>query len=101
MPKWHNLILGNSIEIQKAIEITYGPRMAKIAICESNLDQKAYNPKDPHGGSYGLFQVNGANVPQAKAMGLDVIDSISDNFEFAGIILKEQGYKAWGCNKRV
>lgn len=75
--------------------------MARIAVCESNLDQKAYNPKDPNGGSYGIMQVNGAWLPTARKMGLDVIGSSSDNIEFAGVILRAQGIGAWGCSRRT
>lgn len=75
--------------------------MAQIAKCESGFNQKAYNPKDPHGGSYGLFQINGAWLSTAKGMNLDVVHNIADNFEFAGYILKHGGINSWSCNKRV
>ena len=101
IPKYHNRVLGTYYQIRAAILEEYGPHMLAIAICESNLDQKAYNPKDPFGGSHGIFQENGAWIPKARAMGYDIVNRIEDNFAFAKVILKSQGEKAWGCSRKV
>lgn len=75
--------------------------MARIAKCESGFKQSAVNKLDAHGGSYGVFQINGANIPEAKRQGLDVVNKVEDNLKFAGHILNTQGINAWSCNKLV
>ncbi len=74
--------------------------MAKIVKCESGFDVNKHNYKDPHGGSYGLFQINAPWIPAAKKMGLDIMNP-DDNFKFAKFILEKQGLNAWSCNKLV
>jgi Transglycosylase SLT domain len=75
--------------------------MLAIAICESHLNQKAYNPNDPHGGSYGIFQINGAWLNTSKSMGLDIINNVQDNFQFARVVLNHGGVSNWGCHRIV
>jgi len=99
-PKYRILGTSSKADIRKAIVEEYGERMAKIAECESGLNLYKHNLKDPHGGSYGLFQINAPWIPVAKKMGLDIMQP-NDNFKFAKVILKAQGEKAWSCSKLV
>ena len=74
IPRSLKYAANNFIPIAKAAEMTFldelklwiksfaeqfkvdGELMIKLAQCESGLDPEAFNPKDPQGGAYGLFQ---------------------------------------------
>jgi hypothetical protein len=43
--------------------------IAAITVPESSLNPNAYNPNDPHGGSYGLTQINGVHPGAREALG--------------------------------
>jgi hypothetical protein len=43
--------------------------MAAITMPESSGDINAYNPKDPHGGSFGIAQINGVHPGARDTMG--------------------------------
>jgi hypothetical protein len=43
--------------------------MAAITMPESSGDLNAYNPKDPHGGSFGIAQINGVHPGARDTMG--------------------------------
>ncbi len=40
----------------------YCKKAIRVAMCESGARPKAYNPDDPYGGSYGIFQINGVHL---------------------------------------
>ncbi len=82
------------------VTTVYGERMAKIVKCESGYNLNKHNYSDPHGGSYGLFQINKPWAKTAQQMGLDIMKP-DDNFKFAKVILDKQGLNAWSCNKLV
>lgn len=66
--------------------------MVAIARAESGFNTEAVNSADPYGGSFGLFQINGAH-------GLDSRRLLSDaqyNTEAAKRIHDSQGLRAWG-----
>lgn len=44
---------------------------------------------------HGYLQINDKNIPEAKALGLDVFNSLEDNIHMASIIYARQGYWAW------
>jgi hypothetical protein len=100
-PKYRVLSESSSTqEIKEAVIEEFGEKMALIVNCESGFNVRAYNPKDPHGGSYGIFQINGAWTKESEKMGID-IKSVRGNFEIAKVVLKTQGYKAWSCSRNI
>ena len=82
------------------------PLMLEIAIAESGLNPKAYNPEwhyDKNGnkvcqGSWGLFQIACSNYDGNPE---DLFDP-ELNIEIAKQVLASQGIKAWGvCRTKV
>ncbi|MCC7366418.1 MAG: hypothetical protein IT303_18825 [Dehalococcoidia bacterium] len=49
-----------ALEAGWPMEPGWWPEMRLIVMCESGLDTMAHNTSDPHGGSYGLAQLNGS-----------------------------------------
>ena len=73
------------------------PEMAvKIAECESRLDSSAHNKDDPHNGSWGIFQINGAHNYSPEVL-LNPIKNINIAHE---LYLKE-GWEPWACYSMV
>lgn len=44
---------------------------------------------------YGAFQLNSVHIPEAKKLGLDIINSEADNYAFALILYKRHGISPW------
>src|SRR5208337_994930 len=67
------------------------PMAAAVAMAESSGNPNAFNGNDPHGGSFGLFQINGAHGAQAT---YDVNGNVQ-----AAIAISNNGanWKAWGA----
>lgn len=71
--------------------------MTQIAMAESSGNVAAYNPQDPYGGSYGLFQINGVH-------GYDPQRLMSDpeyNLMAARQVYDKQGPQAWSTYGQV
>lgn len=67
------------------------PLAAAIALGESGGDPNAFNPKDPHGGSFGLFQINGVHGDQAT------FDPIANVLAAISISQNGQNFNPWGA----
>lgn len=71
----------------------------RILYAESRCDPDAYNASDPHGGSYGGFQMNGVHEGWLRDAG--VIDTVTDLYSpwrnaLAALLLwQEQGWHPW------
>ena len=65
-----------------------------IAKAESELNPTVPNWGDPHGGSHGLFQINGANILEGDTY-TDLYD-VDVNLAYARRIYETQGITAWG-----
>lgn len=72
---------------------------------ESHCTPSAYNPRDPFGGSFGLMQINGANVGWAIRNGW--ITSKTDLFQprrnlKVGLELwRAYGWRPWGTRSSI
>ena len=71
----------------------------RIMTRESKCFARAWNKKDPAGGSYGLMQINGGNVKWA--IGLGLITKADDlfiprrNLKVALALWKRYGWRPW------
>lgn len=76
------------------------PMLKKIMWRESHCTPTSINKKDPHGGSFGLLQINGSNVGWAKRGGW--INSRDDlliakkNLKVSLELWKLYGWRPWG-----
>ena len=78
------------------------PRMVSIVNCESGFNQfKNGKPLISRTSDVGVMQINQVHWKRAKSLGLDIFNSASDNIRMGKLILKEQGIKAWTCNRLV
>lgn len=76
------------------------PIMAAIAMAESSGNPTNYNGNDPYGGSFGLWQINGANtMAYGGAWNEGELYNPLYNAEAAVGILKSQGLGAWSTWK--
>ena len=102
------IIYGAKLSLTDLIKDQFkrSPIMLEVAIAESMLNPKAYNPEwhyDSKGnkicqGSYGLFQVACVNY---KGDPKDLFDPVI-NIQVAKEVLKSQGIFAWGvCHREV
>lgn len=66
--------------------------MVAVAKAESGGDTGKVNSKDPHGGSFGLFQINGAHKLDSRRL----LSDAAYNTEAAKRIYDTQGLVAWG-----
>ena len=79
--------------------------LARIMERESRCYPGAWNQADPHGGSMGLLQINGANVGWATRNGW--IDSRTDlfhpsaNLKVGLELWKRYGWKPWGTRSSI
>jgi Lysozyme like domain len=80
----------------------YTDVMVAIAQAESGGDPTDINSSDPHGGSFGLWQINGANADggavaagaQPTYQGQSLFDPLT-NAQAAAAIFASQGFGAW------
>lgn len=63
--------------------------------CESGLNPDAANPKDSHGGSFGIAQINALHTEVTRADMLDPIFSI----DWAALQFSEGHQHMWSCFK--
>lgn len=63
-----------------------------IALAESSGNTSAYNPNDPAGGSFGLFQINGANLGNLSPSDLN---DPAINSDKAYSLFSQQGFEPW------
>jgi hypothetical protein len=68
--------------------------MTAIALAESHGRITAWNHKDPYGGSYGLWQINGVHPFSAHRLHHDPFY----NAQAAVYVLKHQGLNAWSTH---
>lgn len=74
----------------------------KVAECESNLNEKAWNKSDPNTGSKGVFQFQDATFAHySKEAGIDTPDVWNpwDNIETAAYMFSKGQQKQWSCYK--
>lgn len=64
---------------------------AAIALAESSGNPAAYNPNDPHGGSFGLWQINGAHGDLAS---FDVWQNVKAAIQISG---NGSNWRPWGA----
>ena len=78
-----------------------GAKALRVAKCESTLNPRAHNPRDPHTGSYGLFQINGVHFLYSNSMfyGHSVSDFYDPAFNIraAHKLWRSSGWGIWGC----
>lgn len=89
--------------LQQVIEVTWPEHLHddahELVGCESNANPMAYNRNDPHGGSRGLFQVNGIHAWRYR--GQDIYDPLVNSM-IAYDIYQQQGRRAWfRCTRRL
>lgn len=74
--------------------------LKRIMWRESHCDASAWNRKDPHGGSHGLLQINGANVGWATRNGwITGRDDLYDprkNLRVGLELWRLYGWRPWG-----
>jgi len=85
-----------------ALAFPNDPIMAKIVKCESNFKHYAKNGKViiSKTNDYGLFQINGIHLKEAKKRGID-ITTPEGNTAFAKILFKQSKYKPWVCRNLI
>lgn len=80
------------------------PEMVNILACESNFRQFTAR------GSVLMSSTSDAGIAQinlptwgerARALGLDIYGSTTDNLKMARVILNEQGLEAWTCYRNM
>ena len=92
------------VSISERVQKDFSKRMVDIVKCESNFRQF-----DSDGTvllsptlDVGLFQINlKAHLKQSQKMGLDIINSMEDNYKFAKWLYDAQGESPWVCSRLV
>lgn len=75
------------------------PQMVKVVGCESAYRQfegtstPLLSPTD----DVGVMQINQVHWAEAKALGLDIFNSVDDNIKMGRIVYEQQGLAAWTC----
>lgn len=78
------------------------PRMIDVIRCESNFRQFHNGvPLVSRTSDVGVMQINQVHWPRARALGLDIFNSIEDNIAMGKIILREQSISAWTCHRLI
>lgn len=77
--------------------------MLPIVECESGYRQfaKPGVPLVSPTKDYGLMQLSYKHIPEATAMGLDIVNSTKDNVAFAKTLYQKQGKTPWVCSSLV
>lgn len=93
----------SQIDVKRAVEAAFPdvPEMARVIACESGYAQfwPDGSPKISPTDDVGVMQINQTHWAQAKALGLDIFNSVDDNIKMGRIIYDEQGISAWTCSK--
>ncbi|MCY4619094.1 MAG: transglycosylase SLT domain-containing protein [Chloroflexi bacterium] len=81
-------------------------RALEIAYLESRWNPRAINKKDPSGGSYGLFQINGwwkyyGDIEIGEALDSTLALRPLYNARYALRIWRKRGWKAWSTARYV
>lgn len=79
------------------------PRLLVICNRESKGYEKAHNKRDPHGGSYGLMQINGSNKTFLKNVGvvrksMNELWKPANNFKAALALFERHQWLPWNVN---
>lgn len=90
--------------ISERVQKDFSKRMVAVVKCESNFRQF-----DSDGTvllsstlDVGLFQINlKAHLKQSQKMGLDIINSMEDNYTYAKHLYDEQGETPWVCSRLI
>lgn len=90
--------------LEERIAKDFSPRFVKVVRCESNLKQ--FNPDGTTLISptldVGLFQINlKAHLRSSQKMGLDIINSLEDNYTYAKHLYDESGEQPWVCAELI
>jgi hypothetical protein len=88
------------VSISDRIAKDFSPRMVKIVNCESGLKQFEADGTVVLSPTLdvGLFQINlKAHLKTSQRMGLDVINSLEDNYTYAKYLYAQSGEKPWVC----
>lgn len=88
-------------EIEEVFGNEMAPAAYQLALCESSLMQfKNGEVVMSDTGDAGLFQINLKTwLDKSRQMGLNILDSWTDNVKMAHYILFTQGWNAWTCRK--
>lgn len=92
-----------SIKDKVAREFRDVPRMLRVIQCESKFRQFDSSGKTLRSktSDIGVGQINQVHWKRAKALGLDIWNSVDDNIKMMRIIYEEQGIDAWTCNDMI
>lgn len=97
-----SIICGYSWPCDEAVRVVYGPtppnRKAPngCPTGESGGNPRAHNQKDPNGGSFGLFGVNGIHAGKVGG-NLQALFDPATNIRVAYQIWQDRGWEAWSC----
>lgn len=77
-------------------------QLERIMYRESRCNPRSINPNDPHGGSYGLLQINGSWLGYLRRAGLireltDLLDART-NLRVGAEIHRLYGWRPWGTH---
>lgn len=95
-------VLTNSQEaIKAAVSAAFAdvPQMTAIVRCESSYRQfeGTSTPLVSRTDDVGVMQINQVHWAEAKALGLDIFNSVDDNIKMGRIVYEQQGLAAWTC----
>lgn len=97
-----SLPIGQKI-IQTALAYGVDPEaMIQLGICESGLNPKAWNKKDPNGGSKSVFQYQSPTFyGAAKEVGIENPDvwNVDQQIELTAYLLSQGRQNLWTCAK--
>lgn len=91
------------VDVKRAVEAAFPdvPAMVDVVRCESHFRQLSGNgtPLISPTDDVGVMQINQVHWAQAKALGLDIFNSIDDNIKMGRIVYEQQGIGAWTCSR--
>lgn len=73
--------------------------ISRIMFFESQYSETAYHLNSDKSFDSGLFQINSRHIPEAKKMGLDIVNNPDDNVSFAIYLIKLNGLRDWNSSK--
>lgn len=92
------------VSLSERVEKDFSKRMVAVVKCESNFRQfesdgtVVLSPTM----DVGLFQINlKAHLKQSQKMGLDIINSLEDNYTYAKHLFDQQGEAPWVCSRLI
>jgi len=78
--------------------------LIKLAQCESSLNPKAWNKRDPYGGAKGLFQfLEPTFYFYAKVYQIENPDiwSVEDQIELTAYLIQDNKLSLWTCGRKI